>query len=81
MNVKSILKKAKNYYDEYEEDIQIYFWLTVFGCVCSAFGYQVAKAKFDTIKLGLTYACLADPTLIDHMKEATEKSINIVKQF
>lgn len=81
MNVKSILKKAKNYYDEYEEDIKIYLGLTVFGCVCSAFGYQVAKAKFDTIKLGLTYACLADPTLIDHMKEATEKSINIAKQF
>lgn len=81
MNAKSILEKAKDYYDEYEEDIKIYFWLTVFGCVCSAFGYQVAKAKFNTIKLGLTYACLADPTLIDHMKEATEKSINIAKQF
>lgn len=81
MNAKSILEKAKDYYDDHEVDIKICLYMTVFGCICSAFGYQVAKAKFNTIKLGLTYACLADPTLIDHMKEATEKSINIAKQF
>lgn len=81
MNVKSILKKAKNYYDEYEEDIKIYLGLTVFGCICSAYGYYIANAKFNNFKLGLTCACLADPTLVDHLKEATEKSIDISKKL
>ena len=81
MNVKSVLKKAKNYYDENKEDIEIYLGLTVFGCICSAYGYHVANAKFDKFKLGLTSACLADPTLVDHLKEATEKSIDIAKKI
>ena len=81
MNAKSVLEKAKDYYDDHEEDIKIGLWLTVFGCICSAFGYQVARVKVNTIKLGLTYACLADPTLIDHMKEAAEKSIDICKKL
>lgn len=81
MNVKSVLKKAKSYYDEYKEDIEIYLALTVFGCICSAFGYHVANAKFDKFKLGLTFACLADRSLVDHLKEATEKSIDIAKKL
>lgn len=81
MNVKSILKKAKNYYDEHEEDITIYLGLTVFGCICSAYGYHIANAKFDNFKQGLTCACLADPTLVDHLKEAAEKSIDIANKL
>lgn len=81
MNVKSILKKAKNYYDEHEEGITIYLWLTALGCVCSAYGYLIANAKFDNFKQGLTYACLADPTLVDHLKEAVEKSMDISKKL
>lgn len=79
-----MISKAKNWYNQNKKDIVMFG--KVFGVILAGnlvsycFGYKEAiKATgkiLSEIEQGLTLACVADPSLVDHIDEAVKKAGN-----
>lgn len=84
-----MISKAKNWYDQNKKDIVMFgkvFGIFLAGNLVSyCFGYKAAtKAtgkELSEIKQGLTLACIADPSLVDHIDEAVKKVGNTLTKM
>ena len=84
-----MISKAKNWYDQNKKDIVMFgkvFGIVLAGNLISyCFGYKEAteatEKRLSGIKQGLTLACVADPSLVDHMDEALKKAGNTLTKI
>lgn len=70
--------KIRNWWDDHKELITAGAYCMVLLGVGTIVGYQYHKCLIDA---GMTAACLADPTLGDHITKATEKAMETMTKI
>ena len=73
--------KIKNWIKEHEEGLVVIGSAVVVYCAMMASYISGRKYEAALINQGLAFAIAADPTLADHIEEASKKALENVKKL